>query len=196
MKIKCDFVTNSSSTGFILKNTITGVLTVSNDISVGDVAKVFDDNNQGYYYEDCVSITKGDDVFDEEYFNIYMKLVEFFVGDSENTDIKVLLTIVENFSDNVNSSKPLDRMKQTLEVLIGQSGIKVEDSKLMMTQNVVDFWGDGWDGGDPMGQYKNSHECMAHETLTGIVTIKNGKVDIKVEEPFRKFWEDKLSWIK
>ena len=187
MRIKQDFVTNSSSTSFILHGKVYGRMSRVDDLNKvsenlnadstkgGDNWKVIimdikDPTNNGDSGEVRVSITNSY-IFPEtekekeipcSFLEIALKTYLITHRQGKESPIKEL------------TKKILEEILKT----IPKKDLKNSTGEFSYLQ-FPELFGDGWDTGDPMGEYSFSMDCFLNETAVGKISLENGKLYIK-----------------
>jgi len=206
MKIKTDFITNSSSTSYTIIGTVTGHLP-----PIGDLKKLEnffdnkDESNKSFVYDNYVSLyettNEEEDVYGHKTIitldnttrwvntnNVtgkdnYHSICAFqiFVSNGHHWDFPTLKIIM----DILNR---LDSILQipNLNAILNYSAMPVEVS------------GDGWDGGDPncgpQCEYAWTKDLYENESQMGIIHWRNGHIGkeiIKLRDN-RLFMEDTI----
>ncbi len=188
MKIKTDFVTNSSSTSYVLRSTVSGILPRLS----GNYAMLKDFyEHQEFLYEHYahIHIDKSEeehDLYEEPCYSIDLAIKDGYYYDEDENDDGRAVTF---FDLKIELYNPYDHdqekiVKGIIETLLfKQLGEKITASQLSYFAFPSSISGDGWDGGDPGGpshKYTYRHDLYKHETKMGIFTIVNSKIITEV----------------
>ncbi len=202
MKRKSDFVTNSSSTSYIVIETwelVSGDIKIYKDktrIESRNITKQFIDFVNGmtepkYQFmidfstvmnEDHLQLGFGGDETDFSNWN------EIELGTGKNNEKMYIyspdftLNVYDDKSMNCSFHYTTNESAKSLNKAIDL--MVVEFIKILGITNKIDveierrifeFGGDGWDGGDPMGYYAESDVCREEVECKRILTLNEGE---------------------
>jgi hypothetical protein len=194
MKIKADFVTNSSSTCFVLQYDCYLKPIFHNEIDCKEtLVKVIDSDIEGVNSTEL-------DVYSNDYSACMSAKIFDINEDKENTgEIEVDILNIEDYDekiDDVRNSLSL-YLKATsplinndpkdvyhtifVNILNKVFGEINEDLEFIFHQFPSVMTGDGWDGGDPMGQYSRRYDLFKDLTKTGKLIRKDGQWTLKLK---------------
>jgi len=206
MKIRTGFVSNSSSTSFSLEAIVEGFLPAYSK----DLSKKFHDGFEGWHTNGAHSshITAAFDITTDEGkegFRYDLELMDCCVYTDNSPDehhsipyvevlgikLNVLLIDVSTTERYILPSHVADILKKIRRTYavddqyqIGPEPFPIE---LIYTQTPFNPVGDGWNGGDPMGQYAYTVDLRRCETKTGRITLTdNGQIEFRLQKSFAK----------
>jgi len=184
MKIKTDFVTNSSSTCYVMSAVVAGDLPALSG-NYEKLGEFYKDSDHTFLYKHYAHIVldKQDDIDIHQAtasFNYDLQLNN--VNDYDANDIEIPKTIfhlkLELFNPYWNSIENI--AKEFIEnLLFKQLKETVRPTQLMYFTFPSNISGDGWDNGDPQGpshQFTTKYDLYKSETKMGIFTIMDNTI--------------------
>jgi len=189
MKTKTDFVTNSSSTNYILSSVACGWLPLLPNYPE-TLPKLFKGaefgSQEDHTFQDCyANFSYEIPELDEDGWNEeeYLKYnVSVLLDDMERCDVDRQQTMVEIKVSTPNEEPVVDApLIYTIGVLKKLLSIigKVPFASFSFFVYPSEYYGDGW-GGDPMGKYGEVPNLYINETKTGRILIVDSTISPKV----------------
>jgi len=193
VKTKTDFVTNSSSTSYIISSVACGWLPLLPNYTEA-LPKLFKnakfDKSDKSNFQDCyASFSYEIPELDEDGWNehedpkYYLRYsVSVVLDDMERCDVDRRQTVVEIKVKTPNEEPMVDApLYYTIDVLKKLLSItgKVPFASFSFFVYPSEYWGDGW-GGDPMGKYGEIPNLYINETKTGRILIVDNTISPKV----------------
>ena len=185
MKIKADFVTNSSSTSYTIQSVVTGhIEPLGNLQKLDELAKKFD-SKYNFIYDDYAHFqySEGNAELENAHHTINVSLSNKSIWENINCHniirkITVLHISVDNYHDWDYDT--LELTKEVVEAVLGFFNLK-SNSNLNYVAYPTKINGDGWDGGDtscgPQSEYEWTKDVYENESRMGVLTIVDGTIN-------------------
>jgi len=175
VKIKVSHVTNSSSTGYILSCRAVGTYNI-NEGETELLTRVFNAKKDNYGTVNIEPIIKNDwmyDQYDKNCINIDLT----HVYDSGKTMIDIKTKNQDNAKQS-SISIGISNIIETVRAIFREKKLKNFE---MMFHQTAEEYGDGWNGGDPMGYYKDSKPFFKKISKIGTIVFKsNDEIEVEI----------------
>lgn len=194
MKIKSDFVTNSSSTCFVLQYDCYLEKIIDKEINCKETLdRVFDK----FFIKSEASVDQYSDDRSGSLNGMYNIYKDDWEKDEPNGVMDIELINSETYSENDQEVKntvllnlqatslklnenPKTRYTNKLIEIIQEAMSNVEGNiEVFFHQFPVEVLGDGWDTGDPQGQYSTKTELFKKQTKIGKLIRTDGQWSLK-----------------
>lgn len=183
MKVKADFITNSSSTCYVLSSIVSGMLPRLS--GAYEMLKSHYPNQeflyQGYAH---INIDNSDvdiyESFGRPCISMDLQMNDSYYYDEEDNGRAVTFFQLKLDLHNPYEHDQVEIVKDVIEnVLFKQLEENIKASQLTYLAFPSSIFGDGWDNGDPQGpshKYTRKYELYKYETKMGILNIIDSKI--------------------
>lgn len=205
MKIRTGFISNSSSTSFSLEATVEGFLPAyptgldkkfkkefsdwrinaaySSAVCASfEIIRNLENNEPGYKYDlellNCVYTPDTAEDQPTPFFKVMNVSLSVFLTDLTTSQVYMLPGHVAKVLKKIIKTFAIDDQYQIEQCL---------PIELIYSQVPFNPQGDGWNGGDPMGNYAYTVDLRRCETKTGRISlIGDGKIEFRLQSSFAR----------
>lgn len=200
MKVKYSFVTNSSSTSFVMTTQVEGKIKIKPDIDLKTMMEEhfeafkltrYSDKTYASGYFEGNGLEQEPNPYESPFCQIYLSTGDIVDGecysdlnlnaryfsDSDDTDEPLTVLFVTIIAKEIRTSPDLefniDRIADMIKIIARKTSAPGIKNQLFFYSVPGEMDSGGWNGGDPMGSFCNSDECVVEMSQMGKILVSS-----------------------